>query len=109
MFLYLDLPNIHQHSDRRRTNTDIGELISKGALHLFYFIRTPIFPLSLDVLIFSAISASDVLIDVLNHLTISIRYLYSSASYLMLNTTVFSLSYNMKWSGNECNRILHWP
>ena len=33
----------------------------------FFFIRTPFFSLSLDVLIFSAISASGVLIDVLKH------------------------------------------
>ena len=37
-----------------------------GPVHLF-FIRTPFFSLSLDVLIFPAISASDVLIDVLRY------------------------------------------
>ena len=65
-------------------------------VHLFYFIRTPNFSPRLDVLIFSAISASDVLIDVLNYLTIKIRYLYSTTMYLILNITVFSLSYNIK-------------
>ena len=43
------------------------------ALH-FFFIRTPNFLPRLDVLIFSAISASDVLNDVLNYMTIKIRY-----------------------------------
>ena len=62
-------------------------------LHLFYFIRTPYFSPRLDVLIFSAISASDVLINVLNYLTVIIWYLRSTTAYLILNTTVFSLSY----------------
>ena len=47
--------------------------VRRNLIHLFYFIRTPSFPPSLDVLIFSAISASDVLIDVLNCLTTKIR------------------------------------
>ena len=62
-------------------------------VHLFYFIRTPNFSPRLDVLIFSAISASDVVIDVLSYLTVKIRFLYSTTVYLILNTTVFSLSY----------------
>ena len=62
----------------------------------FFYIRTPNFSPRLDVLIFSAISAPDVLIDVLNFLTIKIRYLHSITIYLMLNTTVFSLNYNTK-------------
>ena len=37
------------------------------AQYTFFFIRTPFFSLSLDVLIFLAISASDVLIDVLKY------------------------------------------
>ena len=41
-------------------------------VHLFYFIRIPFFLPSLDLRIFSVISASDVLIDVFNYLTIKI-------------------------------------
>ena len=63
----------------------------------------------LDVLIFSAISASNVLIDVLNYFTSKIKYLYSTTVYLILNITVFSLSYNMNWSWKECNMILYRP
>ena len=77
-------------------------------IHLF-FIRTPNFLPRLDVLIFSAISASYVLIHVLKCLTIIIRNLYSTTVYLILNTTVFSLLYNMKWSWKECNKILYCP
>ena len=61
----------------------------------FFFIRTPNFSPRLDVLIFSAISASNVLIDVLNHFSLKVKYLYSTTVYLILNITVFSLSYNM--------------
>ena len=61
-----------------------------------FFIRTPNFLPRLDVLIFSAISASNVLIDVLKYLTIKIRYLYSTTVYLLLNTIAFSLNYKMK-------------
>ena len=67
-------------------------------VHLFYFIRTPNFSPRLDVLIFSAISASNCSYDVLKYLTIKIRYLYSTTVYLLLNTIVFSLNYKMKWS-----------
>ena len=49
-----------------------ARVCSKHLLHLLFFKRTPIFPPSLDVLIFSTISASDVLNAVLNHLTIQI-------------------------------------
>ena len=77
--------------------------------YTFFFIRTPNFLPRLDVLIFSAISASNVLIDVLNYFTLKIKYLYSTTVYLILNITVFSLSYNMNWSWKECNRILYWP
>jgi len=82
---------------------------SLNRVHLFYFIRTPNFSPRLDVLIFSAISASNVLIDVLNYFTLKIKYLYSTTVYFILNITVFSLSYNMNWSWKECNRILYWP
>ena len=44
-----------------------GAVLVVVAIHLFYFIITPNFPPSLNVLIFSAILASDVL-------TIKIRY-----------------------------------
>ena len=70
--------------------------VALDQVHLFYFIRTPNFSPRLDVLIFSAISASDVLVDVLNYLTLKIGYLYSTTVCLILNTTIFSLSYNMK-------------
>ena len=65
-------------------------------LHLFHFIRTPNFLPRLDVLIFSAISVSDVLIDVLNYLTIKISFLYSTTIYFILDTIVFNLNYNIK-------------
>ena len=68
----------------------------------FFLIRTLNFSPRLDVLIFSAISASDVLIDVLNYLTTKKRYSYSTTVYLILNTTVFSFRI-------KCNRILCWP
>ena len=42
-------------------------------------------------------------------MTIKIKYQYSRTVYLILNKTVFSLSYNMKWSWKECYRILYWP
>ena len=61
----------------------------------FFFIRTPNFSPRLDVLIFSAISVSNVLIEVLNYFTLKIKYLYSTTVYFILNITVFSLSYNM--------------
>ena len=80
-----------------------------AVLYTFFFIRTPNFPPSLDVLIFSAISASDVIINVLNYLNIKTRYLFSTTVYLTLNTPDISRSYNMKWSWRECNRILYWP
>ena len=73
--------------------TELGRMIDK---YTFFFIRTPNFLPRLDVLIFSAISASNVLIDVLKYLTIKIRYLYSTTVYLLLNTIVFSLNYKMK-------------
>ena len=54
-------------------------------VHLFFSKRTPNFSSRLDVLIFSAISASDVLNDVLNY------YSYGITVYLILNTTILSL------------------
>ena len=75
----------------------------------FFFIRTPNFLPRLDVLIFSAISASKCSYDVLNYFTLKIKYLHSTTVYFILNITVFSLSYNMNWSWKECNRILYWP
>ena len=60
--------------------------------YTFFFIRTPNFSPRLDVLIFSAISASNVLFNVLNHYTLKMRYSYSTTVYLILNITVFSLS-----------------
>ena len=36
------------------------------------------------------------------------RYFYGTTVYLILNTTVCGLSYNMKWSWKKCNRILYW-
>ena len=67
----------------------------RATKYTFFFIRTPNFSLRLDVLIFSVISASNVLNDVLNYFTLKIKYLYSTTLYLILNITVFSLSYNM--------------
>ena len=49
----------------------------------------------IDVLIFSGISASNVLIDVLNYHTLKIKYLYNTTVYLIIDITFFSLSYNM--------------
>ena len=68
----------------------------RNEVHFFFFIRTPNFLPRLDVLIFSAISASNVLIDVLKYLTVKMRYLYSTTVYLLSNTIVFSLNYKMK-------------
>ena len=64
------------------------------------FIRTPNFSPRLDVLIFSlsAISALNILIDVLDYSTLRIKYLYRITVYLILNMTVFSLIYNMNRS-----------
>ena len=67
-----------------------------GMKYTFFFIRTPNFLPRLDVLIFLAISASNVLIDVLKYLTIKIRYSYSTTVYLQLNTIVFSLKFKIK-------------
>ena len=77
---------------------DIKKQNNKKNFFAYYtfFLRTPYFSPRLDVLIFSAISASNVLIDVLKYLTIKIRYLYSTIVYLLLNTIVFSLNYKMK-------------
>ena len=44
---------------------------------LFFFIRTPIFPQP-GRSYFLAISASDILFDVLNHLTMKIKYRYTA-------------------------------
>ena len=60
-----------------------------------FFIRTPNFSPRLDVIIFSAISASKCSNDVLNYFTLKIKYLHSTTVYFILNITVFSLSYNM--------------
>ena len=61
---------------------DISELIlilfqklffaPKIPMKYTFFARTQIFPPSLDVLIFSAISTLDVLIDILNYFTIKV-------------------------------------
>ena len=64
--------------------------------YTFFFIRTPNFSPRLDVLIFSAISASDVLINVFIYFSIKIVYLYSTTVHWILNKTVFSLRYNIK-------------
>ena len=95
---------------RADASPDVGGSVSCiQFLHLFYFIRTPNFSPRLDVLIFSAISASKCSYDVLNYFTLKIKYLHSTTVYFILNITVFSLSYNMNWSWKECNRILYWP
>ena len=69
--------------------------MAEKAEHTLFFIRTPNFSPRLDVLIFSAISASNILIDILNYFTLKIKYSYILTVYLILKITVFNLRYNM--------------